>query len=85
MGFSVSVLGYEPYPLNTFNLTLNKPVLLTYTNIRDKYRRAFPYILHRTVKSLCITKGKVKQMSSLRYTLNVNHRIKYKYLLFSKV
>jgi len=37
MGFSVSVLGYEPYSLNTFNLTLNKPVILTHTNIRDKY------------------------------------------------
>jgi len=45
MGFSVSVLGYEPYPLNTFNLTINKPVLLTHTNIRDKYWRAITHIL----------------------------------------
>jgi len=67
MGFSVSVLGNEPYPLNTSNLTLNKPVLLTYTNIRDKYRRAFPYILYSTVKSSCITKEKVKQVVFEKY------------------
>jgi len=78
-------MSNEPYPLNTFNLTLNKPILLTHTNIRDKYWRAFTYILYSTVKSSCITKGKVKQRSSLRNTLYINHSIKYSYLLFSKV
>jgi len=36
MGSSVSVLSYEPYPLNAFNLTLNKPVLLTHTKYKYK-------------------------------------------------
>jgi len=39
----------------TFNLTVNKPIILTHAKRRDfKYYRAYPYILQGTVNISCI-------------------------------
>jgi len=46
---------YHSQLSTTFNLTVNKPIILTHARRRDKYCRAYPYILQGTVKISCIS------------------------------
>jgi len=42
---------YHSQHSTSFNLTVNKPILLKHTRRRDKYCRAYPYILQGTAQS----------------------------------
>ena len=48
---------YRSQLSTTFNLTVNKPIILTHARRRNKYWKAYPYIdlLQSTVKISCIS------------------------------
>jgi len=48
-------LDYHSHLSTTFNLTVDKPIILTDVRRRDKFCRAYTYMLKGTVKISCIS------------------------------